>query len=616
MNPNVLREFLISLGFHIDDVGMKKFTTAVEGVTKGVMAAGVAVAGTAAGIIAGVKIISNQMENLYYASQRTGETVGNLMALRYAAGQIGLTAGQAQGAIENFTRALRLNPGSNSLLQSLGVTGDNPTAKLESFVSKLKGMQPYVAAAYAGIFGIDPDTLLMLENGLPKLQDEQDKYQERLSNFGIDPQRAATSGKDFNNSIRRITSNFELLWVVIESKLVPVLDPLINKFERWSESHAAQVANGIAKAVELLGDAIGAIDWDKLTDGIDSFWETAKVAFGIGMSWLNDLWKTLVSMFRNNTGYIRTILEFLFVVPEALIHHWSAVRGFFSWMWSGISDAFSSAWSYISPIVDKLKSAVQWIENSWLGKKIAGLMSGAKTVADTVGDLLDKEYGYTPGGHPELDSGEVVVSDPASRHPELGDGEQYVSRSSSRRPRGIRNNNPGNLKYGEFAVQNGAVGKDGGGFAVFDSMQAGIAATLQLLRSYVSRGYDTIRTIISRWAPTGDNNTAAYIAAVAKRLGISADQKLSGDNLAGVAQSIFSHENGTAYGNLGALTDSVRRTRLGANAAPSGLGMALNQTNTFNITGSADPQGTARAVGAEQSRVNGDLVRNFAGAVQ
>jgi hypothetical protein len=126
MSDNVLREFLVSLGFQVDEASMKKFTTSVEGVTKSVMKVGAEVAASAAGVVAGVKIISSQMENLYYASQRTGATVGNIMALRYAAGQIGLTADQAQGALENFARTLRLNPGSNSLLDSLGVTGKDP----------------------------------------------------------------------------------------------------------------------------------------------------------------------------------------------------------------------------------------------------------------------------------------------------------------------------------------------------------------------------------------------------------------------------------------------------------------------------------------------------------
>ena len=179
----------------------------------------------------------------------------------------------------------------------------------------------------------------------------------------------------------------------------------------------------------------------------------------------------------------------------------------------------------------------------------------------------------------------------------------------SNAPRGIRNNNPGNIRFGKFAQQTGATGQDDKGFAVFQSMGDGIKAAIKLLEGYVSRGYDTVRSIISKWAPSSENNTSAYVDAVAKKLGISADAKLNGDQLGGVANAIFQHENGRAFGNVNAMSGA----RLGAGGGSS-PGIKIQQENTFHIDGSSDPQGTARAVSGEQSRVNGDLVRNFAGA--
>lgn len=260
MSDNVLREFLVSLGFRVDEKSLKKFEASVEGVTKSVMKVGAGVAAAAVGVVAGVKIISNWMENLYYASQRTGATVGNIMALRYADGQIGLTADQAQGALEGFASTLRLNPGSSSLLDSLGVAGGDPSERFTSFIEKMKGQQPYVAAAYAQLFGIDPDTLLMLENGLPKLEDEKKKYASKLAAFGIDPDQAAEAGKDFNNSIRVLKDTCNDVWIVIESKLTP----LVNEFERFAENHAGEVAQGIADAVQSLADRIKSVDWKKV----------------------------------------------------------------------------------------------------------------------------------------------------------------------------------------------------------------------------------------------------------------------------------------------------------------------------------------------------------------
>jgi hypothetical protein len=181
---------------------------------------------------------------------------------------------------------------------------------------------------------------------------------------------------------------------------------------------------------------------------------------------------------------------------------------------------------------------------------------------------------------------------------------------STAAPRGIRNNNPGNIRFGKFAQQAGATGRDDKGFAVFQSMEDGIKAAVKLLEGYVSKGYDTVRSIINRWAPPGENNTSAYVDAVAKKLGISADAKLSGDQLGGVANAIFQHENGRAFGNVSAMSGA----RLGSGGGSSSPSINIQQQNTFHIPGSSDPQGTARAVGGEQSRVNGDLVRNFAGA--
>lgn len=113
--------------------------------------------------------------------------------------------------------------------------------------------------------------------------------------------------------------------------------------------------------------------------------------------------------------------------------------------------------------------------------------------------------------------------------------------------RGLRNNNPGNIRYGDFAKKMGATGKDDKGFAVFGDMQSGSNAGLELLKSYMRRGYDTIESIISRWAPSNENNTAAYIAAVSKTLGVGSKQKLNGQQLAELSQAIYSHENGPAY---------------------------------------------------------------------
>jgi hypothetical protein len=94
-----------------------------------------------------------------------------------------------------------------------------------------------------------------------------------------------------------------------------------------------------------------------------------------------------------------------------------------------------------------------------------------------------------------------------------------------RDPRGIRNNNPGNINY---VGQPGSVKEGGanGRFAVFGSMEEGISALAGQLQRYAARGIDTVSSIISKWAPPSENDTGGYINAVAKKLGVDANQHL------------------------------------------------------------------------------------------
>ncbi|EAQ36926.1 putative bacteriophage protein [Nitrobacter sp. Nb-311A] len=92
---------------------------------------------------------------------------------------------------------------------------------------------------------------------------------------------------------------------------------------------------------------------------------------------------------------------------------------------------------------------------------------------------------------------------------------------SSGDPRGIRNNNPLNLKNSPFTQkQPGFTGSDGR-FGRFGSMDQGLAAADNLLQSYGQRGINTVSGIINRWAPANDGNpVSAYAQFVARKAGV------------------------------------------------------------------------------------------------
>jgi len=92
--------------------------------------------------------------------------------------------------------------------------------------------------------------------------------------------------------------------------------------------------------------------------------------------------------------------------------------------------------------------------------------------------------------------------------------------------RNWRNFNPGNLVYGEFAKQNGAIGSDGR-FAVFPDMETGQKAQEALLWGSDKYKGLTLKEAIARYAPDNENDTANYVKTVVKLSGVSADTPMA-----------------------------------------------------------------------------------------
>ncbi|WJJ60149.1 peptidoglycan lytic exotransglycosylase [Salmonella phage ST-35] len=114
--------------------------------------------------------------------------------------------------------------------------------------------------------------------------------------------------------------------------------------------------------------------------------------------------------------------------------------------------------------------------------------------------------------------------------------------------RGIRNNNPGNIRVSKDQWE-GMTGDDGA-FVTFDSPESGVRALGKNLLSYGRQGYDSIEKIINRWAPPNENDTQAYIDSVVTATGIPATQSLDlsdPDTLSSLAQAISFHETGSRY---------------------------------------------------------------------
>ena len=156
---------------------------------------------------------------------------------------------------------------------------------------------------------------------------------------------------------------------------------------------------------------------------------------------------------------------------------------------------------------EKFKSTLSWDEKLDLNLGYAS------------GDLVKKlnsYYGPTDkASQLQKDVQAMFAQPPSSVVPPLS-----FNQPGNNNARGIRNNNPGNLRSAPNAVGND------GSFPIFSNPNDGLAAMSRQLQLYGSRGNDTPYGIIHTYAPSTENDSQAYINAVTKDTGFGAHEKL------------------------------------------------------------------------------------------
>lgn len=120
-------------------------------------------------------------------------------------------------------------------------------------------------------------------------------------------------------------------------------------------------------------------------------------------------------------------------------------------------------------------------------------------------------------------------------------------------PRGIRNNNPLNIRVGNN-WKGEVTNPSDKSFEQFQTMSDGCRAGFKLLFKYVNKyKLNTIELIIKRWAPPSENNTQKYIERVCEYTGLRRNQPIdihNADMMSKLFQGMAIVENGRKINDL------------------------------------------------------------------
>lgn len=245
----VIREFLVKLGFSTDEKSLKKFTDGVEGATKNVAKLVATIAGAALTVGAGVAAFAANMEALYFSAQKMGASAVNAKAFEKAMANFGVASGDALSSMQSLARWMRSTPASEGFLRSLGVEARDANGKLKDTTEimsnlgvALKSKPYYLAQQYAQIFGISEDVLRAMLNG--DFEAEMAKQRQALKDSGYD--EATKKAHEFGIRLRELQTRIEAVGVSVGLGAL-----------KWIEKYNPAIQATIdlvAKLVGALGD--------------------------------------------------------------------------------------------------------------------------------------------------------------------------------------------------------------------------------------------------------------------------------------------------------------------------------------------------------------------------
>lgn len=632
MNAETLKDFLISLGFKVDEAGARKFDAVVAGTTLKAIELGVKVEAAALSVVAFTAKIASGLDDLYWASQRTGATVEGIKQIGYAVSQVGGSVDGARGSLENLARFMRNNPGAEGFLNRLGVQTRDASGNMRDMATiftgvgqRLSSMPYYRANQYAEMLGLDENTLMAMRRGVGEYMGQ---YNAMKKAIGFNPDQAAAASNRFMTSLRSLSEAASMARDKIGSNLADGLAGSLDRLRRQILDNFPKIEGAITATVKGIlwaGEMVGRVIYRliQLGQGISDWWDSLDKQ---SQQLIELIGALTAAWWMLNRAMLASPITWVLGLAAAIALLWEDYKTFreggkslIDWeKWKPEVDAALKMVGDLKQTVLDLGKALAKLLNidpkSWslkwdfsnfitqmgefgkmlsmIGDLLNAIKDGRWSDAASIGKALLKQGSNQPDALPG-------VSDSANSAADwIKDKTGFDPRSIGRFFRGEgntladRNNNPGNIR---------PVG--GGGFRAFGSALEGWGAMKNQLMRYFTgkttgRRLQTIMDIVSTWAPAADNNDPAkYARDVAGWMGVSptAALNLSDPNTMAMLMQSMARKEGYSNWN--------------SPLAHQAAGAQVNQQNTYNIYG-----GNAQEIGQEVSRrqldANARVLRN------
>jgi hypothetical protein len=648
----VIKEFLVGLGYKIDEGQFKKFEAGLNRATKVAMSLGKATTAAAVAVEAAVVRISRQFEDLYYAGKRLNSTVEDIRATEFAYSQVGGSAAGARAAMESVAEFMRSNPGGERFLQGLGVQtrGANgelreTTQIMDDLAASFRQMPYFAAKVRANLLGIDERTLQAMIRGTGEFSD---RYHEMARRVGVDQDAAAKASHEFMVDLRDLLA----LLTLTADKLILKFQPSARAAVRAIEDLDIRT-HGLSTALIEIGAVLGGVlllfrPWvAALFEALGGMEALGAVAAGLGVllsgpvGWILALVAAIAALLLSSDDFRKRFGDMLGeVLPQvqaALGDLWGALKELGAalkpvldgivWLFGKLRDAVVATFG--PAVTDLVRRSLGFVaaDLRLVGdavRVVADLLSGrwskawtdAKNVARDAVDGIKAIFGIGGGA-----SAPRAGSAPArSAAPAAGAGGPSGGRSVTDQIRAFfqANGVSAEVSKGISAGVWAEALSSGKGVNVVNPTSGayGIGQWLGARKAELFRRYGPNPSLSQQlefmlWELRGGDKGGRSVLRQTDAHGALEAYVNDFMRPAKGAETIGDLRRG---GQFLAANDATQ-TNLGVSRAAAAQ-VSVSQKTDVHIHGVSDPHAAGRAVVAEQDRVNGNLVRNTAGAVR
>lgn len=562
MNGETIKEFLVGLGFEVDQGSLNKFNDGLKKATLAVTAFGAAATAAAGFVAKMVTDVARDFDAISDLGLRVNATAHEIMELGYVASLTDSSVEAVASSLDGLNRiageaAMGMGEGVQ-VFQRLGIQLRDTNGQVKSTAQlmqevgdSIRDLDRAQQVAILQKLGIDPTMVGALTGDVAELRAE---FSQIYADLGVDANEAAAASSNFMDSVGRLTFVFDALRkavalkfmgqiqagidrmrkLLVENmpKIVNAITPIINVILRIAEAFIAVVA----RIAQFAGVLIGWFNRiNEATDGWAGYILAAAAA-----------WRYL------NLAFLASPIGMVLGLAAAIA---LLVDDFMTWREGGESLIDWSAWE--PPI------------------------QAAINIIGTLGDMITNTFGYITDVARALM--QFLTGDFSGAWDSLGSAGQRI--------------------FDQF------------GFVrdIFNELMGVVGWLAELVGVDLVAAWEAVNVIIDAVVGTVMRAVDAIRSAASA---VSDFVSSAGEGVSSRASAAWESTRnffgfGEDEGSPPALAPSPQ-----AQAAMGGANQNLNQTTEIIVQGGSDPNATARAVAGQQSRVNADLARNMAGAAR